>query len=45
MLGKCDIGIVSCVSGKAIDKFQYTWVVMINEMYELIAVYLGNGFK
>ncbi len=27
------------------DRFQCTWVAMIGEMYELIAEYLGNGFR
>ena len=42
---KYDIGTASCVSGKAVDRFQCTWVAMIGEMYELIAEYLGNGFR
>jgi len=31
------------VSEITIDRFQCTWVAMINEIYELIAEYLGNG--
>ncbi len=42
-LGGCGIGTVSRMLGKAMDKFQYTWVTMIGEMHELIAEYLGNG--
>jgi len=33
---------VSRVSGKAVDRFQCTWVAMIGEMHELIAGYLGK---
>jgi len=33
------------VSGKAIDRFQCTWVAMIGEMYELIVEYLEDGFR
>ena len=40
-----DTGTVSRVSGKAVDRFQCTWVAMIGEMYELIAESLGNGFR
>ena len=39
------LGTVSRVSGKAMDRFQCTWVAMIGEMHELIAEYLGNGFR
>ncbi len=45
MGGEGGTGIVSRVSRKAMDRFQCTWVVMIGEIYELIAEYLGNGFK
>jgi len=31
----CDTGVVSYISGIAMDKFQYTWVVMIGEMYKV----------
>ncbi len=41
----CGIGTVSRVSGKAMDRFQCTWVAMIGEMYELIVEYLGNRFR
>ena len=41
----CDIGTVLRISGKTIDRFQCTWVTMIGEMHELIAKYLGNGFR
>jgi len=44
-LGECDTGTVSRVSRKAIDKFQCTWVIMIGEMYRLIAEYLRNRFR
>ena len=43
--GGCDIGAVSRVSGKAMDRFQCIWVAMIGELYELIVEYLGNGFR
>ena len=36
---------VSRMSGKAMDRFQCTWVTMIGEMYKLIVEYLENGFK
>ena len=42
-MGGCDAGTALRVSGKAMDRFQYTWVAMIDEMHELIAEYLGNG--
>ncbi len=42
-MGGCGVGIVSRVSGKAMDRFQCIWVAMIGEMYELIAECLGNG--
>ena len=38
-------GTMSCVSGKAMDRFQCTWIAMIDEIYRLIVEYLGNGFK
>ncbi len=38
-------GTMSCVLGKAVDRFQCTWVVMIGEIYGLIVGYLGNGFR
>src|SRR6266566_4614896 len=41
--GGCGTGTVSRVSGKAMDRFQCTWVTIIGEMHELIAEYLGNG--
>jgi len=41
--GGCGTGTVSCVSGKAMDRFQCTWIAMIGELYELIVRYLGNG--
>jgi len=31
------------MSRKAMDRFQGTWIVMIDEIYELIIEYLGNG--
>src|SRR6266699_6211590 len=43
--GGCSTGIVSCMSGKAMDRFQYIWIAMIGEIYRLIAEYLGNGFR
>jgi len=48
--GRCvgvgyDTGTMSRMSGKTMDRFQYTWVAMIDEMYELIVEYLGNGFR
>ncbi len=43
--GGCDIGIMSRVSRKAVDRFQCTWVAMIGEMHGLIAKYLGNRFR
>ena len=43
--GGCNIGAMSCVSKKAMDRFQCIWVTMIGEMYELVAEYLGNGFR
>jgi len=33
------------VLGKAMDRFQCTWVAMIGEMYELIVGCLGNRFR
>ena len=42
---RCGTGTVSRVSGKAIDRFQCTWIAMIDEIYKLIAEYLGNGFR
>ncbi len=45
MLDGCGTGTMSCVSGIAMDRFQCTWDAMIDEMYELIAEYLGNGFR
>src|SRR6266566_3664203 len=44
-IGGCGIDTVLCVLGKAMDRFQCTWVAMIGEMYELIVEYLGNGFR
>ncbi len=44
-MGGGDTGTMSYMSRKAIDRFQCTWVAMIGEMYELIAEYLGNGFR
>jgi len=44
-LGGYSTGTISYMLGKIIDRFQYIWVAMIGEMYELIAEYLGNGFK
>ena len=41
----CGIGTVSRVLGKAMDRFQCTWVAMIGELYELIVEYLGNRFR
>ncbi len=41
----CSIGTISHVSRKAIDKFQYIWITMIDELYKLIVEYLGNGFR
>src|SRR6266566_3787205 len=35
---------VSHMSGKAIDRFQCTWVAMIGKIHKLIAGYLGDGF-
>ncbi len=43
MLDRCNIDIASCILEKTIDMFQYTWVTMIGEMYELIAKYLKNS--
>ncbi len=43
--GGCGTGTVARMSRKAIDRFQYTWVAMIGEMYELIVEYLENEFK
>ena len=43
--GGCNIGAMSCISGKAMNRFQCTWVTMIGEMYELIVEYLGNSFR
>ena len=40
-----NIGTMSRISRKAIDRFQYTWVTMIGEMHELIAKYLGNRYR
>ena len=42
---KCDTGIMSCISGKTMDRFQCTWVAMIGEIHMLIAEYLGNEFR
>ena len=42
---ECNIGTVSRMSGKAVDRFQCTWIAMIGEMYVLIAGYLGNGLR
>jgi len=42
-VGGYDAGTVSHVSGKAMDRFQCTWVTMIGEMHKLIAEYLGKG--
>jgi len=39
----CDTGTVSRMLRKVMDRFQCTWVVMIGEMYKLIAEYLRNG--
>ncbi len=44
-LGGCGIGTMSRTLGKAMDRFQYTWVAMISEIYRLIVEYLGNGFR
>ncbi len=44
-LDECGIGTISRMLRKAIDRFQYIWVAMIGEMYELIVEYLGNGFR
>ena len=41
--GGCGIGTMLYISGKTINKFQYTWIAIIGEMYELIAMYLRNG--
>src|SRR6266566_7092161 len=41
--GGCGIGTVSRVLGKAMDRFQCTWIAMIGKLYELIVEYLGNG--
>ncbi|SRR6266566_6868071 len=41
----CGAGTASRVSGKTMDRFRYTWVTMIGEIHELIAEYLGNGFR
>ena len=41
-LGGYGTGTVSYVSGKAMDRFQCTWIAMIGEMYELIVEYLGK---
>ena len=43
--GEHDTGIISHMLGKAMDRFQYTWIAMIGEIYKLIAKYLGNGFR
>ena len=45
MLDGCGIGIVLCMLRKVMDRFQCTWIAMIGELYELIAEYLGNGFR
>ncbi len=45
MLRWCGIGIMSHILGKAIDRFQYIWVIMIGEIYELIVEYLRDGFR
>ncbi len=39
------IDIISYISGKTIDRFQYIWVVIIDEIYKLIVEYLKNRFK
>jgi len=41
--GGCDAGTVSRVSGKAMDRFQCTWVAIVGELYELIVEDLGNS--
>ena len=33
--GGCSTGTMSRVSGKAIDRFQCTWIAMIGEMYKV----------
>jgi len=38
-------GTASYVLEKVKDRFQCIWVAMIGELYELIAVYLGNRFR
>ncbi len=43
MKSECSTGTISHISKIAIDKFQYTWVTMIGELYKLIVEYLGNG--
>src|SRR6266566_8707667 len=43
--GGCGTGTMSRVSGKAVDRFQCTWIAMIGEMHRLIAEYLGNRFR
>jgi len=30
---------------KAMDKFQYTWITIINKIHELIVEYLGNRLR
>ena len=41
--GVCDIGTMSYMSRKAMDRFQCIWVAMIGELYKLIVEYLRNG--
>src|SRR6266566_3447075 len=40
--GGYDTGTVSRVSGKAMNRFQCTWIAMIGEIYRLIVKYLGK---
>ncbi len=44
-VGGYGIGIMLRVLGKAMNRFQCTWIVMIDEMYRLIVEYLGNKFR
>src|SRR6266699_91300 len=44
-VGGCDTGTISRISGKTMDRFRYTWITMIGEIYKLIAEYLGNKFR
>ncbi len=37
------IDTISYVSKKTMNRFQYIWVAMIGELYELIVEYLENG--